>query len=111
MSIQPEFECENSDTFKRIIVSGLTGHISALGLQAVVYSDLEDYSKSLSSEPHNLTKILVKRTIECNLVIDPAQMKSTHKWLGGHIEKYEKLFGPIPSPEEIQSKLKRDPNQ
>ena len=39
------------------------------------------------------------------------QMKSAQKWLEDSIKEYERLFGPIPSPEELESKTRRDPNQ
>ena len=110
MSIRPEFECTTSDNFKRIIVSGMNGRVTPLGLEATIYSDSQDFTKTLETEPPS-NRLIIKRIIECSLIIDPVQMKSTYKWWGNQIKMYEKLFGTIPSPEELHSKLDRDPNQ
>jgi hypothetical protein len=39
------------------------------------------------------------------------QMKSIQQWLAQRIEEYEKIFGHIPSPEEVESKTGRHPEQ
>ena len=54
---------------------------------------------------------MIRRTVETTLIIDPMQMKSIHQWLEANIREYERLFGTIPSPEEIDNKTRRDPNQ
>lgn len=50
---------------------------------------------------------MLKRIVECELIFDPMQMKTFHKWLGTKIEEYEDVFGRIPSPEELQSRTHR----
>jgi hypothetical protein len=37
-------------------------------------------------------------------------MKSIHKWLEDKIKEYERLFGQIPSPEEVESRARRKPD-
>ena len=49
-------------------------------------------------------KMAVKRTVEVELIIDPMQMKAVHGRLGNKIVEYERIFGNIPSPEEVESK-------
>ena len=51
--------------------------------------------------------MVLKRVVECELIFDPMQMKTFHKWLGTKIEEYEKVFGHIPSPEELESRTRR----
>ena len=111
MSIQPEFSSRTSDNHKRIIVAGVYGGPRAFGLEATLYSEESDFQKVIESQPPNPGRTIIKRTIETTLIIDPLQMKSVHKWLGDNIKEYERLFGTIPSPEELESKSRRDPNQ
>jgi hypothetical protein len=53
----------------------------------------------------------IKRTVEVELLIDPMELKSVHRWLGEKIQEYENVFGHIPTPEEVESRASRDPNQ
>jgi hypothetical protein len=53
----------------------------------------------------------LRRTVESQLLIDPLQMRSIHQWLGQQIAEYERVFDHIPSPEEIDSRTRRNPNQ
>jgi hypothetical protein len=47
-------------------------------------------------------KPIVNRTLECRLIMDPFQAKIISQWLTNHVNEYERQFGRIPSPEEIQ---------
>ena len=73
----------------------------------MLYSESMNAHKTLTTQPPDPNRIILTRTIECELVIDPLQMKSIHKWLGVQIKQYELLYGTIPSPEEIESRAKR----
>ena len=53
----------------------------------------------------------MKRTVELDLIIDPINMKAIYNWLGQKIAEYEKVIGKIPSPEEVDSRTRRDSNQ
>jgi len=86
---------------------GYLGGIRPSGVEAVIYSEINDIQKVLETQPLSANRVVVKRIIECELVIDPMQMKSIHKWLTTKIKDYEELIGPIPSPEEVQSRQKR----
>ena len=112
MSI-PEINSEYASDYKKVYVAGIFGGTRAFGVEAVLYSETMDITKVLQTQPLNTNRAIVKRIAECELVIDPLQMKSMYQWLGSKIKEYETLFGPIPSPEELDSKLKRDkdPNQ
>lgn len=111
MSGVPVIETENSDCFKRINVAGFFGGIGASGLEATVYSERRDMLKALETEPISPNRLAIKRVVECELLISPITMKTTYDWLGKKIEEYEKLFGRIRSPEEIQSSQGRSDDQ
>lgn len=107
----PEFKSEYSPTYKRINVGGLFGKIHPVGLQGFVYSEELLIDKVLATEPVSPNRAMIKRTVECELIIDPMQMKSIQRWLNQKIAEYEKIFGQIPSPEEVESRARRDPHQ
>ena len=111
MSGIPRIQSGYSDTYKRISVAGMFGGVMPGGLEAIVYSEERRAEGVLETVPISPDRITIRRTIEMALSIDPMQMKATHKWLGEKIDEYEKLFGTIPSPEEIQSKTRRHPQQ
>lgn len=107
MSGIPEIKSEYSPTFKKINVNGIFGGVRPSGVEAVIYSELNDIEKVLETQPLSANRTVIKRIIECELIIDPMQMKSIHKWLTEKIKDYEELIGPIPSPEEVESRQKR----
>ena len=108
MSGVPEINSDYSSDYKKIHVAGIFGGTRAYGIEAILYSESMEVGKVLKTQPLSVNRMILKRTAECTLVIDPIQMKSIHKWLGEKITEYEKLFGSIRSPEEIGSKLNRD---
>ena len=107
--IVPEIKSGTSDTHKRILVAGVFGGARSYGLEVTVYSEQGDYERVLESQPLNPARHIVRRTIEATLVIDPMQMKSIHDWLGKNMAEYERMFGKIPSPEEVRDRSMRDP--
>lgn len=107
MSGIPEISCEYSPTYKRIVVGDIIGGIRPIGVMMSVYSEESDFTGSLETHPVSPGRVKVKRIVECELVINPMEMKSIHKWLGDKIKEYEKTFGQIKSPEEIESNLGR----
>jgi len=107
MSGIPEIYSEYSDKFRRIYLADVLGNIIPGGLEVIVYSEYGDVKQALEAQPVSAARIKVKRVIECELIINPMEMKNIHKWLEGKIKAYEEAFGPIPSPEEVQSRLKR----
>lgn len=104
----PEIESEYSPTHKKIQVGGLFGGVMSGGIDAIIYSEDRDIVKALEFEPIAAGRTKLKRTIECTLFIDPMRMKSIYQWLGEKIQEYEKLFGRIPSPEELESRANRE---
>ena len=107
----PEIKSEYAEDYKKIYVGGIFGGARPFGVEAVIYSETMDVKKVLETQPLSANRAVVKRIAECELIIDPMQMKSVYKWLGDKIKDYEKLFGTIPSPEEVGSRARRDPDQ
>ncbi len=107
MSGIPEISCEYSPTYKRIVVADIIGGIRPSGVSMTVYSEDSDFTAALETHPVSPTRVKIKRIVEAELVIDPMELKSIHKWLADKIKEYENTFGQIRSPEEIDSKQKR----
>ena len=105
MSNLPEFEGETSPNFKKIIVEGVIGSVDSIGLNILIYSDQRIVEESLESEPIAFHKIKHKRVAECELIMSPIQLKSIYTWMGEKLEEYEAIFGKVPTPEELQSRL------
>ncbi len=104
----PEIEGGYSEQYRRITASGFFGAVQPFGLEATVYSTHRtNMDKVLATEPISPNRATVKRVVECDLIIDPLQMKSLHQWLGSKIKEYEKIFGVISSPEEVESRARR----
>lgn len=100
----PEVETSEHPNYRTINVNGVFGGHRAMFFEIVVYSDELKATKALSSAQVAPDKSTVKRTLECRLLIDPYQAKSIALWLNQHVAEYEKLFGRIPSPEELNAK-------
>jgi len=111
MSGIPDIQTEYSEIYRKIIVTGIFGGIIPGGIEAIIYSDEKRPENALKTEPLSPNKVYVKRVIEANLIIDPLEMKSIYNWLGAKIKEYESLFGNIPSPEELESKVGRGPGR
>lgn len=109
MSGMPVIESEESSDHKRIHVAGVFGGAGPGGVSALVYSERLDAVNALKTPQPEPQRIVLKRTIECELLLDPQQLKNLHVWLEGKIKEYETLFGRIPSPEEVASRANRPP--
>lgn len=103
----PELESKYSESFKRVNVGGVFGGIVPGGLEASFYTEEKRIENALKTEPPSANRLSYRRVIEVELIIDPMQMKSIHKWLESKIKEYETVFGTIPSPEEIESRGRR----
>ena len=100
-----KIETETSLNYRRVIVSGLYGDISPLGLETVFYSQERLPEPVLETEPLSTDKVTLRRIAECELIINPLQMKSIYEWLGKKIAEYEQVFGQIPSSKDLEKRL------
>lgn len=103
----PDIDGEYSPTYKRINVGGIVGGIFSGGLEAVLYTEERRMDKVIATQPISPHKFTVKRTIEVSVIMDPIQAKAIYQWLGNNIAEYEKIFGRILSPEELESRTRK----
>lgn len=109
MSKVPEIVALYSPHYRKINVNRVLGGIRPGYLEFEIISEETDYQGLLSREPINFEegRQVVKRISECKLIMDPIQTKSLLEFLAQQVEKYEKLFGKIPSNADLQENLER----
>jgi hypothetical protein len=100
----PDIMTEESPNFRTIVVDGVFGGMKGMHLEAVLYSEEVKTDKAIATPEISPEKASVKRTVEARLLMDPLIAKIIMNWLSGHLAQYEKTFGRIPSPEELEAK-------
>lgn len=100
----PKIDANEHPQYRTINVGGAVGGYRPMFFEVIIYSDETTATEALASADLAPERSTVKRTIECRLLIDPFKAKSIYKWLERNIVEYEKIFGRIPSPEELQAK-------
>ncbi len=99
---ESKIEAVRDPNYRTIIVNGVIGGHRPGFFEVIIYSEemiAEDSLATLRPEP---SKVRIRRTLQCRLIIDPVQAKSLAKWLTHHISEYEKTFGRIITPDEIK---------
>lgn len=103
----PDVETKYHEQFRTFNVDGIFGGMRGMHLEAILYSDEMETEQALSTAQAQPQKTKVKRTIQSRLIIDPLEAKIIIQWLTAQINQYEKLFGRVPSPEELESKASK----
>ena len=102
-----KIQATTSPNFRRIIADRFYGGLDSIGLKAIIFSERSDIENVINTEETNKQQAVLLRTIECELIIKPEQMKALHVWLGDKIEDYEAMYGKIPSPEEVDTRAEK----
>jgi hypothetical protein len=95
---------ETSPEFRRIIVDGMIGYMSSIGLKVLVFSNKDIYDGVMSADPFDFDQKRVKRMTECQLIMNPAVVKYVHTFLGERLEEYEACYGEIPTNEVFETR-------
>jgi hypothetical protein len=103
--MKPKVELVEHPNYRTINVSGVIGGHRPMFFEAVLFSNELKVTEALTDAELNPERSHIKRTIECRLVMDPFEAKIMATWLNSEIATYEKNYGRIPSPEEVNSKL------
>lgn len=94
---------EYASTYKQIPVSAFVTTLSEKGLEMTAYvEEEEDFKPEGTIQPG---VIYVKRTLETRLAVNPLQLKLLHSLIGRQLENYEKVYGKIPTPEEVNTRI------
>ncbi len=106
MSEAPDVQVTQSNTYKEVHVSGQISNLTYDGVKLTVLHDIPDYREALNGNQIKASKTTINREIECVINLTPVNLKSWAIILQQELAKYEKLFGTILSPEEINEKFK-----
>ena len=105
MSEVPDINTSHSDTYKEIYVTGQISTLNYDGLKLAVLNDTADLTKTLQSDRFQISKVIINRHIECTLNLSPQTLKAWALLLNKELNRYEKTFGHILSPEEVNQKF------
>ncbi len=107
--LRPVVEAGYSPSYRKINVNRVVGGLRPGFFEIEIISEETDFKDMLNEEPIPLGqgKEILKRTIECKLIMDPFQTKEFLKFLTLQIQRYEKLMGEIPSDEVINKNLSK----
>ena len=103
----PDIEVTQSPTFREINVTGQVSNLNYDGMKLTILHDTPDLKMALAGNQFKASKAIINREIECTLNLSPINMKTWSIMFKKELERYEKLFGVIMSPEEIQEKFKQ----
>jgi hypothetical protein len=106
---EPPVHVSKSGTFKEINITGQVANLSYNGMILTVFHDILDFSKSADGEDVDVSKIEIDRQIECTLYLRPAYLRAWAVLLHRELERYERLYGKIPSSEELDEEQCTDP--
>ena len=95
MSELPKIEVEYHPQYRKVNVNGIYGGARSGYFEFDIVSEQSDFKQALGSPVLAFDKTIIRRTIECKLIVDPVQVKSWIPFLQNQIQQYEKIFGPI----------------
>lgn len=109
MSEQPDITVRESDCYREIIPTGQITNLGYDGLRLTVLHDSFNLQDAVKGNQIKVSKATINRNIECTIILTPVQLKTWAIIFNDELQKYEKFFGIILSPEEIQEKFKNQP--
>ena len=102
--IQPrelKVETVRAEDYKTVIVDGVFGGSRSGLFEMICYTDEMCADEALASVIPDGSKVYIRRTLQCRLVLTPMQAKGLLNWLTQTLNQYEKQFGKIP---EVQKR-------
>jgi hypothetical protein len=87
MAAKTSVKVKKSESFKQIYSIGANGGFTPFDFRIGFYNDIATLDEG--------GKMSVDRVIDVEIIMSPVAAKSLVHWLNGHIEAFEKQFGPI----------------
>ncbi len=104
----PDVETEVHKDYRIIFANQITGGFRNQYFEFDLVSQVSNFESTLSSLQPNHGKNVLKRLLQNKVIMPPMDFKATVIFFQQTLEKYEKTFGVIPSPEELTNKSKKD---
>ncbi|HJR84702.1 MAG TPA: hypothetical protein VJ772_04965 [Nitrososphaeraceae archaeon] len=99
-----EIEVTEHPDYRTINVTGVISGHQMMSFQLIFYSEELDCKDALTDRNIAVSKVRGKRTLECRLLMSAFTAKILHGVLTSEINAYEKMFGNIPTKNEIKDK-------
>ena len=106
----PDIEIEYHKDYRIIFVNQIHGGFRTQYFEFDIISQVSNFEQALKTPQPNYSKQVLKRIIQTKLIIPPMDIKSWIIFLQKTLTDYEKVYGAIPSPEEIASKTGKKDN-
>lgn len=106
----PDIETEHHEDYRIIFVNQLHGGFRNQYFEFDIVSQVSNFEEPLKTPQPNYSKQVLKRILQAKLIIPPTELKSFIIFLQKTVTDYEKIYGTIPSPEEIASKVGKKDN-
>ena len=100
----PDIEVECHKDYRIIFVNQIHGGLRNQYFEFDVVSQVSNLEEPLKTPQPNYNKQVLKRILQAKLIIPPMDLKSFIIFLQKSLIEYEKIYGTIPSPEEIARK-------
>jgi len=107
----PDVETEFHKDYRIIFANQITGGPRNNYLEFDLITQVSNFKPALETPQPNYGKNVLKRILQCKVIMPPMDFKSLVIFLQKTLVNYEKTFGTIPSPEEMANKTKKDDMQ
>ena len=107
----PDVETEFHKDYRIVFANQVTGGLRNNYIEFDLVSQVSNFEPALQTPQPNYGKNVLKRILQTKVIMPPMDFKACVMFLQQTLEKYEKTFGSIASPEEIESKSKKDDMQ
>jgi len=105
----PKIVVEKHEGYRTIFQTGIYGGPRPGLFEWLIYTDEMVGDEALTTVPPDQAKIHIKRTLQCLVRLTPIEAKGFAEWLNRHITEYEKAFGKIVTPSDLEKKGKKPP--
>jgi len=106
----PDIETERHENYRIIFVNQISGGLRNNYFEFDIVSQVSNFEEALKTPQPNYSKQVLKRILQAKLIIPPMDLKSFIIFLQKSVTDYEKIFGIIPSPEEMARKVGKKDN-
>jgi hypothetical protein len=102
----PKIVVEKNDNYRTIIQSGIFGGHRPGFFEWIIYSDEMVADEAVNTLPPDPSKVSIKRTLHCRVVLTAIEAKNMAEWLNNRIATYERMFGKILTPKDLGKAVK-----
>ena len=95
---------KHDEKYKESFITTVVGGLRNGYFEYDLITETTDFENAMKGETYNFTKMVAKRTIQMKVLIPPIAFKDVVNLFMSQITDYEKVFGRIPTQQEIEDK-------